>query len=179
MRSCLICWKLCEQRPIALTSFYEVVFDMLKIVCASVYGLFGKFWAKNVCWHPKECIKIVAFHLYHWIEGTRNVVWLFKCCIWNWSPFCPLFGCLSIQVRTKNCWIGMHMSGKWPVLAGVGLILGKANVLCPKLVSCDDATEKSATCCGVTPNKIKSDLWTVRRLECYWFESSENTTTIN
>jgi hypothetical protein len=121
--ACLTCVFVAQQLPIASTNFYEVVFDLLKIVCASVHALFAKFWAKNVCWHAKESVKIVAIHLCLWIESTCNIVWLYKCCIWNWSPFRPLLVVLSVLVRTKNCWIGMHMSGKRPFMAGVGLNL--------------------------------------------------------
>jgi hypothetical protein len=61
-----------QQLPIASKNIYEV--DLLKIVCASVQGLFAKFWAKTFCWRPKKSVKIVVNNLCLRIESTCNVV---------------------------------------------------------------------------------------------------------
>lgn len=39
------------------------MFDPFNVVCASMHGLFGEFWTKNVCWNPEEWVKIVVIHL--------------------------------------------------------------------------------------------------------------------
>ena len=48
-----------SKRPFASTNFCGVVFDLLKILCASMHGM---FWDKNFCWQPKESVKIVLIH---------------------------------------------------------------------------------------------------------------------
>jgi hypothetical protein len=48
-----------QQLPIASTNFYEVVFDLLKIVCGSVHGLFAKFRAKKSVGAPRNPSKLL------------------------------------------------------------------------------------------------------------------------
>ena len=96
---------------LANTHSYDVtMFVPLKNVCARMHGLFGAFWPENPktsVGTPRNPSKLLSIHLYIKLEIIRNVIWLYECYIWNWSPFCPLSGQV-VHSRENEVQLGWH-----------------------------------------------------------------------